>query len=259
MRKTPLEAAPAAPAIAKAETPNAGTDTQFVDLSERLKKKVVAANEPAPEKNEQTSATVEETAPGTEEKPGADQGAAEACTATTPGSATFDGEDGFDKFAKAANEKFSEADAIEIAEMIVQFGNIGRIIFLPGIYEGLMYPGQERNDIRDVMRRSVENEKKVEGREATFEEITKGFNGYDLRLYAKWPLLRKASENVSFTEPEIKTFAKYLAREIGEMTVSVWMQKHMWLMYWLYLETKHASTIIQGKASDFMSKKFGLK
>lgn len=159
-------------------------------------------------------------------------------------------ESDFEEFENKVHEKLKETDAIEIAEMVVQVGNIGRMVFLPGMYEGFMYPGQERNDIRDVIRRSIENEKAGKARDD-------GFNPYDKRLFAKWDKLQEAIQNVSFTEPEMKTFAKYLAREISDMTVSVWMQKHMWLLYWLYLESKHAKAIIGGRANDFFQKKFG--
>jgi hypothetical protein len=158
--------------------------------------------------------------------------------------------DDFEEFEEKVHKTLKDTDAVEIAEMIVSVGNIGRVVFMPGIYEGFMYPGQERNDIRDIMRRSYENEKNN-------EEPDHGFNNYDKRLFNKWGKLQDSIQNISFTEPEIKTLAKYLARQIGEMSVAVWMEKYMWLLYWIYLETKHASPIIGGRSSDFFAKKFG--
>lgn len=160
--------------------------------------------------------------------------------------------DTFEDFEEKVYNKLNDTDAIEIAEMIVQVGNIGRMVFIPGMYEGFMFPGQERNDVRDVVRRSIDNEQKNLAAD-------NGFNNYEKRLLGKWGKLQEAIQNVSYTEPEIKTFAKYLAREISDMTVSVWMQKHMWLLYWVYLESKHAKNIIGGRANDFFMKKFGNK
>jgi hypothetical protein len=226
-----------------------------VDLSERLKLKP-AFNNPSSENTE--SSTTKETDPEqTETTSGTDGAGASASSATfDDGGGAPDDEKKFEDFADKIEDALSAEDAIEIAEMFVSIGNIGRMIFLPGLYEGFCYPGQERNDIRGVIAKSIENEKRsVAGNKVEPDE---GFNDYEKRLFKKWPKFRASVENVSFTEPEIKTFAKYLAREIGEMTVTVWVRKHMWLLYWLYLETLHAKDIVGVRAQDWFSKKFGL-
>src|SRR5690606_31049949 len=115
-----------------------------------------------------------------------------------------------------------------------------------------MCPGQARHGIRDVIRRSIDNKK-------ANKDPQEGFNDYDKELYAKWPLLQDSIQNVSFTEPEINTFAKYLARQIEDMTISVFVNKYMWVFYWLYLETKHSKGVIEGRAKGFIRRKFGIK
>lgn len=225
----------AAQSVSTTEQP-AEYQKHVVSLKDRLKQSA-ALNKPVEEKKEPEQQAQQQTT--TEQpKPNAEEPKVEE-------SATFD------DFEKKVNEKLNETDAVEISEMIVQIGNIGRLFFIPGIYEGLMFPGQERNDIRDVVRRSIENEKQNKPQD-------EGFNNYDKRLFAKWPKLQGAIENVSYTEPEIKTLAKYVARQISDMTVSVWLHKHMWLLYLLYLESLHAKNIIGGRADDFFKKKFGM-
>jgi hypothetical protein len=230
-----------------------GTQSHRVDLTERLKLKP-AFNNPASEERkpgEETDQEDTESSTGTKTQ-GA--GKTSATFSDGKGEASEETQEGFEGFAKNIEDQLSSEDAIEIAEMIVSIGNIGRMVFLPGLYEGFMYPGQERNDIRDVVRRSIINKQTV----PSIDPET-GFNDYDKELYAKWPKLQAVIQNVSFTEPEIKTLAKYLARQIGEMTVSVWVNKHMWLLYWLYLETLHAKDIVGARAQGWFNKKFSGK
>lgn len=221
--------------------PRAGEQNHRISLADRLKQKAFMQTES--EKKEEPEAQTETTT-----------GSKEPGKKEVDGSGTFeDGGDengGFEKFVEKVEEKLSQEDAMEVAEMLVQMGNIGRMFFLPNIYEGFMFPGQERIDVRAVTAKAVENEKENKAPD-------EGFNNYEKRLYAKIPKLREAIENTSYTEPEIKTLAKYVAREIQDVGVSKWIHKHMWLLYLLYLETKHAKNVFQGRANDFFTKKFG--
>ena len=81
-------------------------------------------------------------------------------------------------------------------------------------------------------------------------------NKYEKRLFAKWEALEKSVQGISYTEPEIKTFAKYLGRQIQDMGVGAFMGKYMWVFYLIYLEISHAQNIIGSRAGDFFLKKF---
>lgn len=187
--------------------------------------------------------------PGTEEKKeGTEQPAA-------PGAGTFDdgkpaeAEQGKSEFKKMVEGFENENDPKTLAKILVQLGNVGRIFFVPGMYFKLTYPGQEAYDLKNVIDKSVENEKQNKAPDT-------GFNDYEKRLYHKLPKLRAAQENCSYTQPEIDELAGFLEREIARLTVAVWMARYMWIIYILYLEAKHAQPLIEQKGADFFNSKF---
>lgn len=249
MRKTPFQTAPGATGLASAGPEQSNTATPannfHVDLTERLKqpiKKSVAdqpEQQPAEEEHTRSEAQQETTAPA-----GGSAGS----------SATFeDTEEEYQEFKAGIAGKLdgSVENPEEIAEILIGLGNMGRMMFGPGFYEGLMFPGQERNDIRGVIGKSIENEK-------ANKDATDGMNNYEKRLYSKWPVLQEAIQNISFTDDEIKRFAKLMSRHIKDMGAVKWLAKYDWLLYWAFLEMKHAKGIINGRVTEAFNKKFGV-
>ena len=131
MREIPFEPkATVTPAQSNSTTetkPAGDYQKHVVSLKDRLKQPA-ALNSPPEEKKASESTTQqpvnEEKKPGAEGEPKVEE------------SATFD------DFEQKVNEKLNETDAIEISEMIVQIGNIGRLFFMPGIYEGQISKGR---------------------------------------------------------------------------------------------------------------------
>ena len=170
----------------------------------------------------------------------------------TGASATFeDGKpaDAFEEFKDGVGNMLEEADVQTIASILVQIGNVGRQFILPNMYETLMYPGTEKTDIRETMKKYYENLK-------ANKDPEDGFNNYDKYLYAKWPKLRAAIENVSYTQTEIDKLAGMIARRIKDMTIAVWLVKYDWALYIVFLELVHGKNIIDQKGTDFFMSKF---
>ncbi|MCW5907318.1 MAG: hypothetical protein KIS94_05630 [Chitinophagales bacterium] len=235
MREVPFDTAPAA------------GDNYRVNLFDRIKT--------AARSHQESNGTPADADPVPDETTAAEQTTAAAEPATEP-SATFEeekpNEQTFDEFADAAQDKLEDfiENPEELSELVVELLNVGRIIWGPGLYEGLMFPGQERNDIREVVRKSIENEKQNKA-------PNDGFNNYEKRLYEKWPLLQESIKNISFSDEEIKKMSKYLSRDIQRVGIAKWTSEHMWLLYWLFLEVKHAKSIISGRSADAFAKKWG--
>lgn len=155
-----------------------------------------------------------------------------------------------DEAAAEKIEKILVENPEELAELLVELGNAARLIFGPGFYEGMQYPGQERNDIREVVRKSIENEK-------ANKEPTDGFNNYEKRLYKKWPRLQNSIQNIGFDDAQIKKFAKYLGSDIERVGVPEFISKHRWIVFWLGLELTKGRDIIKSRSEDVFEKKFG--
>lgn len=174
-------------------------------------------------------------------------------TANQEASATFEevGNNDFEDDAAKRIEELVTENPEELAEILVELGNVARIIWGPGLYEGLMYPGQERNDVREVIRKSIINEKDN-------KTPTEGFNNYEKRLYDKWPKLQEAIQNISFNDEQIKKLAKYIGQDIARVGVPQWVNNHRWVFYWIALEMSKSKNIIQGRAGDMFAKKFGM-
>jgi hypothetical protein len=183
---------------------------------------------------------------------GTEQANPEGPETKTEASATFDEAEPVDSDEQAAEkiEKLLVENPEELAELLVELGNVGRIIWGPGLYEGLMYPGQERNDIRDVVKKAIGNEKEN-------KEATEGFNNYEKRLYDKWPKLQTSIQNISFTDEQIKKLAKYLGQDIARVGVPEFINNHRWILYWIGIELSKGKEIFQGRAGDMFAKKFG--
>jgi hypothetical protein len=241
MRKVPF-------ITADAEKP---TQTHRVDLSARLKLSTeVPGNEPEPVKpaeqqqadaTEQPKAATEPKQEGATTEPGAEQ--------SPPPTAEFG--DDFDKFKDNAGKKLEQfvENPEEFATMLIRFGNIGRMFFLPGIYEGIMFPKEERDDVRAMLEKRKEAEK---------QNLEPEFNKYELRLLDKWNKLEDAKLQLSYTEDEIKWLGKIIAKRIKDVTIAVWLEKYDWLIALAYLEFKHGQMIVQARAGDYISKKFGV-
>lgn len=231
---------------------NAPTDNDYrVSLLERMQMPARTHHQ------EQTISPAEngaEPAPEQEtEKPVTNNSESSEGTANQEASATFEEEpnDNFEDDAAKRIEELVTENPEELAEILVELGNVARIIWGPGLYEGLMYPGQERNDVREVIRKSIVNEKDN-------KPPTEGFNNYEKRLYDKWPKLQEAIQNISFNDEQIKKLAKYIGQDIARVGVPQWVNNHRWVFYWIALEMSKSKNIIQGRAGDMFAKKFGM-
>lgn len=205
----------------------------FVDLSELLQEETKTSSSTAEVKDEKKSEETETATPAEEAKREEDK---------KEPSATI--EDEVDKQVTKLLE-----DPEGLANILITGGNIGRIMLLPNAYESLMFPANERNDIRDIVRRAAENEKQN-------KEPTDGFNNYEKRLYAKWPKLQESISNISYTDAEMKTLSRLLARRLKNMTISEKLEKYDIFLYLAVYELKHGMNIGTSRANDFISKKF---
>ena len=226
-----------------------------MDLGQHLKTpsrdNTTAGNEQSALKSESTEAPASDKAGTQSQEHHAAPGAG-----TTDDGKPFDEEQPEAEFENLVKQFEDADDPIELAKMIVQTYNVGRIFIVPNLYFKLMYPGQEAYDLKTVIDKSVENEKKNLA-------PTTDFNDYEKRLYTKLPVLRKAQEESPWTQQEMDIEAKYLGRYIAKMTVAVFLARYMWILYPIYLEMKHAQPIIAQKGPDFfnnsLDNKLGLK
>lgn len=251
MRLIPFKTKPAVTAteVAKATGTNGPVTSAAnyeIDLAERLKTPLhINVKEPAAEpetKAEQPAPETQNPAPKPEMK--AELGGA---------SATFEDEpkDGYEEFKDGIAQKLNQhvENPEELAETLIEIGNVGRIIWLPGLYENLMFPGVEKSDVRGVMDKVRENEK--QNRAAEHE-----LNNYEKRLYGKYLKLSEATENVSYTREQIKRLAVMLAKHIQDTSVAVWLAKYDWILYLAFLEISKARAIISSRSSDMFLSKF---
>lgn len=233
-----------------AETPQ---KVESVDLMARLRQPAQLNNSAAqPTPNKSTArgippntTTETETTEGEETKPEGEttEGSTEQAPASP--SATFE------DFKEVAEEKLSQfvENPEELAVMLVRFGNVARTVFLPTVYERLLFPGQEAQDVRSVAAKAISNEKENKAPDTDF-------NNYEKRLYGKWQKRDVVMSQISYTEDEIKWLGSVLAKRIKDVGVAVWLEKYDWLLALLYLEFKHSQQVWAIKASDFMEKKF---
>lgn len=219
----------------------AGTDAEPISLLDRIKMATRSHNEPSANENAEENKSGHE--PDGHEPDGKPE---------EEPSVTFDETETDDPEEEAARkiEEVLMENPEELAELLVELGNVVRIIFGPGIYEGLMYPGQERNDIRGVIAKSIANEKDN-------KPPTEGMNNYEKRLYEKWPKLQESIQNISFTEEQVKKLAKYMGQDIARVGVPEWIDKHRWVLYWVSIELGKSRNIVQGRVSDAFAKKWG--
>lgn len=244
MRNTPYNFATSSHAT---ETPAATTTVQetatptkntsgFVDLFSRVKK----TESPTENREQKTENGNTETAEPT---------TSNQQQATS--SATF--EDGYKNFTETAGKKVSDfvENPEDFAKIIVRFGNAGRSIILPGLYERAMFTQPEKDELQKILLKSYTNEKAVPSKPAD-----EGFNTFEKRVYAKWQKLEEAKQNIAYTETEVIWLAKIVAKRIKDMSVAVWLEKYDWIIAILYLEFTHAQTILAVKAEDFITARF---
>lgn len=234
MRNTPYSFSKPQPTTPAPVQETSATKSGFVDLFSRVKKTEAPAQEPEPTQTE-TAAQSEIPNPKSE----------------IPSSSSTTFEDGFNGFKETAGKKVSDfvENPEELAKMIVRFGNTARCIFLPNVYDRLMFTQGERDAIMGIVTKSEKNETENKSPDD-------GFNNFEKRVYARWKKLREAKETITYTEGEIVWLAKIIAKRIKDMTVAVWMEKYDWLIALLYLEFTHASAILAVKAEDFITSKF---
>ena len=234
-------------------TTPAGPQSHRIDLSERLKLKP-AYNNPSSGKTEDTidpddtDSNQEQPEPSTgtdKQKPGAEPSAEFTDGKGSIEDETADAEDFINNIA----QKLDETEAIELAGMLVTLFDGVRGMFGPSLYEGLNYPGQERNDIRGVIAKSIENEKANKAPDD-------GFNNYEKRLYSKWPTYRKAVENIPYTEAQMKKLSELIGRKLKDKPISNMLHENMWLIYALSIEIGKASPIAGNRIQDVITKKF---
>jgi len=237
MRNTPYTFAqtPQPPVTpVKEVTEPAKTTTGFVDLFSRVKKTESVSNDQPPVENNTGTPAAEPTT--TNQQP-------------TTGSATF--EDGFEQFKETTGKKVSDfvENTEDFAKIIVRFGNAGRSILLPQLYERAMFTQPEKDALKGILEKSYANEKQNKPADTDF-------NFFEKRVYDKWKKLETAKASISYTEEEVIWLAKIVAKRIKDMSVAVWLEKYDWVIAILYLEFKHAQTILAIKAEEFVINRF---
>ncbi len=227
------------------DTASSNFESSVVDLSEELNIKPIepakASFQPA---DNATNTDASDTETETEE------------TKTEPAqepSATFEGEQpkGYEGFKTEIGKKLKDwaIKPEKLSSFLVKLGNGARVFFLPSVYEWMMFPRADQEDLKKAL------EKRKEAEKASKEPE---LNNYEKRLIKDFDTLREAQLNISYTPEEIDELAKLIAKRIADMDVPAWLEKYEWAIFILYLEWTHADKIIYTRAGNAMKKKFGL-
>lgn len=215
-------------------------ESSIVDLSKELSVKPIT---PAEIENK-TADTNEKSDAVTDKKtePAQEQAA----------NATFEGEQpkDFEGFKSEIGKKLKDwaIKPEKLSAFLVKLGNGARTFFLPSVYEWMMFPRSDQEDLKKALLKRKEAEK---------ENKQPELNNYEKRLLKDFDTLREAQVNISYTPEEIDELAKMIAKRIQDMDIPAWLEKYDWAIFILYLEWTHADKIIYTRAGNAMKKRFG--